>query len=115
MIKLLLLVCLILCSPAYAGSAILNLSGTNNVLNLSQTADSNVMFNAPDPNTTNNVYSIKQAGGGDHTANVDIEGNFQNYNFYLSQNSSQNLSITIQQTCNNPVCSPSSPYLFNQY
>jgi hypothetical protein len=113
--KKLLTLFILLTSPAYAGSAILNLSGTNNVLNLAQMADSNVLFNATDPNTMNNTYSIKQAGGGDHTASVDLEGNFQNYNFYLSQNSSQNLSIGITQTCNNPVCSPSSPYIFNQY
>jgi len=80
-----------------------------------QTADSNVMFNAPDPNASNNLYTIKQTGGGDHTANIDVEGNFQNYNLYLSQNSSQNLSITIQQTCNNPSCSPTGPYIVNQY
>jgi hypothetical protein len=113
--KKLILALLILSSPAYAGSAILNLSGTNNVLNLTQMADSNVLFNATDPNTINNIYTIKQSGGGNHQASIDIEGNFQNYNFYLSQNSSQNLSISIQQICNNPVCSSASPYLVNQY
>lgn len=113
--KKLILCILLLSSPAYAGSAILNLSGTNNVLNLSQMADSNVIFNATDPNASNNTYTIKQTGGGDHTASVDVEGNFQNYNLYLSQNSSQNLSISIQQTCNNPVCTPSGPYIVNQY
>ena len=113
--KKLILLCLLICTPANAGSAIINLSGNNNVLNLAQRADTNVMFSATDPNASNNVYSIKQSGGGEHTASIDIEGNFQNYNFYLSQNSSQNLSISIQQICNNPVCSPSSPYIFNQY
>ena len=113
--KLSIIFVVLLCSPAFAGSAILNLSGTNNVLNLTQTADSNLLFTAPDTNASNNNYTIKQAGGGDHKAVVDIEGNFQNYNFYLSQNSSQNLSLSIQQTCTNISCTPFSPYIVNQY
>jgi len=112
--RLLLISCLI-SSPAFAGNAILNLSGTNNVLNLTQMADSNVLFNATNPNTINNTYTIKQTGGGNHTASVDIEGNFQDYDFYLSQNSSQDLSISIQQTCNNPSCTPAGPYIVNQF
>ena len=88
-VKGLLFICLFVSSPVYAGNAILNLSGTNNVLNLAQMGDSNVLFNATNPNTINNTYTIKQAGGGNHTASVDIEGNFQDYDFYLSQNSSQ--------------------------
>lgn len=112
--KILFLFCL-LSTPSYAGSAILNLSGTNNVLNLAQMGDANIMFNAPSPGNDSNNYTIKQSGGGNHQASVDIEGNFQNYNFYLSQNSSQDLSISITQTCNQSACSPSSPYIFNQY
>ena len=102
-------------TPTYAGSAILNLSGTNNVLNLAQTADSNLLFGATSMSNDSNIYSVKQVGGGNHHASIDIEGNFQNYDFYLSQNSSQDLSISITQTCNQSVCSPSSPYIFNQY
>ena len=112
--KILSFLCLI-STPVYAGSNILNLSGTNNVLNLAQMADSNVLFNATGSGNDSNIYTIKQSGGGNHQASVDIEGNFQNYNFYLSQNSSQDLSISITQTCNQSVCNPSSPYIFNQY
>lgn len=112
--KILFFICL-LATPANAGSAILNLSGTNNVLNLAQMADSSILFTAPSAVNDSNVYTIKQSGGGNHQASVDIEGNYQNYNFYLSQNSSQNLSINITQTCNISVCSSTSPYIFNQY
>ena len=113
--KLSIIFVVLLCSPAFAGSAILNLSGTNNVLNLTQTADSNLLFTAPDTNASNNNYTVKQTGGGNHSASIDIEGNFQNYNLYLNQSSSQNLSIGIQQICNNPSCTPTGPYIVNQY
>lgn len=111
--KFILLFC-ILSTPAFAGSAILNLSGTNNVLNLAQLADQNIMFSAPSTTNQNNTYSITQEGG-NHTASVDIEGNFQNYTFSLTQSSLQDSSISITQTCNQPVCTPSGPYIFNQY
>lgn len=102
-------------TSVYAGSAILNLSGTNNILNLAQTADSSLLFGATSMGNDTNVYTVKQVGGGNHHASIDIEGNFQNYDFYLSQNSSQDLSISITQTCNQAICNPASPYIFNQY
>ena len=113
--KKLAILLIFISSPSYAGSAILNLSGTNNVLNLTQMSDSSVLFSATDPNAINNTYTIKQTGGGNHSASIDIEGNFQNYNLYLNQSSSQNLSIGIQQICNNPSCTPTGPYIVNQY
>jgi hypothetical protein len=104
----------VLSTPAFAGDAIINLSGTSNILNVTQVGDSSVSVNVSNPYNANNVYSVNQVGGGNHSANVNLNGEFKNYNFSLTQNSSSGLSISITQTCPTSSCTP-APYSFTQY
>lgn len=104
----------LLSTPAFAGDAIINLSGASNVLAVTQIGNSSVNFNAANPTNAYNNYSVNQVGGGNHNANVNLNGEFKNYNFSLTQNSSSGLSINITQTCPTSSCTP-GPYSFTQY
>lgn len=106
-----ILTLLLLCTSAFAGDSIINITGTNNIISFNQTSNSSASLTAVGNYSD---YTINQIGGGNHNAQVQLNGNFDNYIFSLTQNSGQNLSISITQTCPTSTCSP-APYSFTQY
>ena len=111
--KILLFLTLLIAQPAYADT-ILNLSGFNNVANFSQFGNSTIVFTAVNSTNNSNNYDIAQLGGGNHYLNVELTGEFKNYELNIFQNSSSNLSMSITQTCTTSSCTP-APYSFTQY
>lgn len=100
--KKLLLFCFLYSSPitlsaAWAGSAILNLTGNYNTISATQLGDTSVSIIANNLNNSN--VAVDQRGGGNHSANIELYGNFYNYNISVAQNSSVNQSFSIQQYC----------------
>lgn len=106
--KILLL--LLFTQPVYAGDLNISIGGTGSIATFNQIGNSNLNFNAP--NGLNNNYSVTQQGG-NHNAQVQLNGNFSNYQFSLTQNSLSDLSISITQTCPT-TCTPGA-YSFTQY
>lgn len=107
------LICLLLMTvSAFAGGdGIISITGSNNIISLNQVSNSSASLTAVGNYSD---YTINQTGGGSHNAQVQLNGNFNNYIFSLTQNSSQGLSISIIQTCPTSTCSP-APYSFVQY
>ena len=101
----------ILSSSAFAGNAIISLSGNNNTFNASQVG--NPSFNFLATNLNNSAVTVDQKGGGSHNANIELYGNFSNYNVSVTQNSSSNLNFSVQQYCGISVCNP-YPLIVNQ-
>lgn len=109
--KIISLVLLIIATPCYAGSNILNLTGNYNTIASTQIGDPS--FNLSATNLNNSSVSLDQEGGGNHNANIELYGNFNNYNISVSQNSSFNLNFSIQQYCGISSCNP-YPLIVNQ-
>ena len=107
-----LLIYLLLISSAYAGSNIINLTGSNNIVSSSQIGDSSVNFSAT--NLNNSSVNFDQQGGGSHSASVDLHGNFDSYIVSITQNSATNQSFSISQYCGISSCTP-YPLIVNQY
>ena len=106
-----LLAYLLLTTSAFAGSNIINLTGSNNTLSSTQIGDSSVSFSATDLN--NSSVSFDQQGGGNHSAQIDLFGSFDSYVISVTQNSATNQSFSIQQYCGISTCNP-SPLIVNQ-
>lgn len=102
---------LFISTSALAGDSTINVTGTDNIITFNQIANSTASITAVGNYSD---YTINQVGGGNHNAQVQLNGNFNNYIFSLTQNSNQNLSISITQTCPTSTCSP-APYSFVQY
>ena len=103
---------LLLTTSAYAGSNIINLTGSNNIVSSTQIGDSSVYLNAT--NLNNSSVSFDQQGGGSHSASVELYGNFNNYTVSVTQNSATNQSFSVQQYCGISSCTP-YPLIVNQY
>lgn len=103
---------LLLSSPAYAGSALLDLSGYNNVLTFSQIGNGSIIFSANTPTNSNNTFVVQQIGG-DHSLEVNLEGEFKDYELSIFQVSPLDLSLSVSQYCPTS-CSP-EPYSIYQY
>ena len=102
---------LLLTTSAYAGSNIINLTGSTNSITSTQVGDSSVNFSAT--NLNNSSVSFDQRGGGNHNAQIDLFGNFDSYVISVTQNNSTNQSFNIQQYCVISTCTP-SPMTVNQ-
>ena len=98
-------------SSAIAGNAIISLSGNNNTFNAAQVGNPTLNFLAT--NLNNSAVSVDQKGGGSRNANIELYGNFSNYNINVTQNSSSNLNFSVQQYCGVSVCNP-YPLIVNQ-
>lgn len=109
--KIISLVALLIATPCYAGSNIINLTGNNNAVTATQVGDPSSTFLAT--NLNNSTVNLDQEGGGNHNANIELYGNFTNYNISVSQNSSFNLNFSIQQYCGISSCNP-YPLIVNQ-
>lgn len=107
----LILLFLLLSSPVLAGNSIISLSGNNNTFNATQIGNQTLNFTAS--NLNNSSVSFDQKGGGSHNANVELYGNFNNYNVSVTQNSPFNLNFSIQQYCGISSCNP-YPLIVNQ-
>lgn len=103
---------LLLTTSAYAGSNIINLSGSNNTIVSSQIGDSSINFSAT--NLNNSSVTFDQQGSGNHNANVELFGNFDNYTVSVTQSGSTNQSFSVQQYCGVSSCTP-YPLIVNQY
>ena len=101
----------LLSTSCYAGSNIINLSGSTNTFTSTQVGDPSSTFSAT--NLNNSTISIDQEGGGNHSSNIELYGNFNNYSISVTQNSSSNLSYSIQQYCGISSCNP-YPLIVNQ-
>jgi len=106
-----ILMFLLFATPCYAGSNIVNLSGSTNNFTSTQVGDPSSTFSAT--NLNNSSVSIDQQGGGSHSSNIELYGNFDNYSISVTQNSSSNLSYSIQQYCGISSCNP-YPLIVNQ-
>lgn len=113
MLKYLTAGMIFIASPALAGSAILDLSGYNNIMTFSQTGDSTIIFNATTPTNSNNTYTVVQSGG-NHLLDVDLDGEFKDYELSIFQVSPLDLSLSVTQYCQSQSCSP-DPYSIYQY
>ena len=109
--KIISFILLLIVTPCYAGSNIINLTGNSNAITATQIGDPTLNFLATDLN--NSTVSIDQQGGGNHSSNIELYGNFNNYNISVTQNSSSNLSYSIQQYCGISSCNP-YPLIVNQ-
>lgn len=109
--KKILFFLLLLTNYSYAGSNIINLTGSNNVVSSTQVGNSAVTFNAN--NLNNSSVTFDQRGGGSHSAEIDLTGNFDNYIISITQNSATNQSFSIQQYCGISSCNP-YPLIVNQ-
>jgi hypothetical protein len=109
--KIISLVLLLIATPCYAGSNILNLTGSYNTITTTQIGDPSINFSAT--NLNNSSVTFDQEGGGDHSANIELYGNFNNYNISVTQNSAISQSFSIQQYCGISSCNP-SPLIVNQ-
>lgn len=96
---------------AYAGNAIVSLSGNNNTFNATQIGNQSLNFLAT--NLNNSTVAVDQKGGGSHNANIELYGNFSNYNVSVTQNSPFNLNFSVQQYCGVSSCNP-YPLIVNQ-
>ena len=106
-----LLAYLLLTTSAFAGNNIINLTGSNNTLSSTQIGDPSINFNAT--NLNNSSVSFDQRGGGNHSAQIDLFGSFDNYVISVTQNSGINQSFNIQQYCGISSCNP-YPLIVNQ-
>lgn len=109
--KIICLIALLVATPCYAGNAILNLSGNNNTVSATQIGNQSLNFSAT--NLNNSSVTFDQKGGGSHNANIELYGNFNNYNISVTQNSAINQSFSIQQYCGISFCNP-YPLIVNQ-
>jgi hypothetical protein len=109
--KKILLFLFLLTNYSYAGSNIISLSGSTNTITSTQVGDPSSAFSAT--NLNNSTVSIDQQGGGSHSSNIELYGNFNNYSISVTQNSSSNLSYSIQQYCGISSCNP-YPLIVNQ-
>ena len=103
---------LLLTTSAYAGSSIINLTGSNNIITSNQIGDTSVSLNAT--NLNNSSVSFDQQGGGNHSANIELYGHYENYSISVTQNSASDKSISVQQYCGVSSCTP-YPMTVNQY
>jgi hypothetical protein len=110
--KIIGLIALLIATPCYAGSNIINLTGSNNIVSSTQVGDSSVTLSAT--NLNNSSVSFDQQGGGQHSANIELYGSFDNYAISVTQNSATNQSFSIQQYCGISTCNP-YPLIVNQY
>lgn len=106
-----LLAFLLLTTSCYAGNNILNLTGSYNTITATQIGDSSINFSAT--NLNNSSVSFDQQGGGNHNAQIDLFGSFDNYIISVTQNSAINQSFSIQQYCGISSCNP-YPLIVNQ-
>ena len=102
---------LLLSTPCYAGSNIINLTGSTNTITTTQIGDPTSSILAT--NLNNSTVSVDQQGGGNHSSFIEFYGNFNNYSVSITQNSSSNLSYSIQQYCGISSCNP-YPLIVNQ-
>lgn len=109
--KIILIFMFLFSFTAYAGNNILNLSGNNNSITSLQSGDASINFLAT--NLNNSTVSVDQQGGGSHSSNVELYGNFNNYSISITQNSTSSLSYSIQQYCGISFCNP-YPLIVNQ-
>ena len=109
--KIISFILLLVASPCYAGSNIINLTGSQNVVTSTQVGNPSLNFSAT--NLNNSSVSFDQEGGGNHSANIELYGNFNNYNISVTQNSSTSQSFSIQQYCGISSCNP-YPLIVNQ-
>jgi len=112
MIRYFTIILLLLSSPAYAGSALLDLSGYNNVIAFSQLGNSFISFTANTPTNNNNTFTVGQSGG-DHFLEVNLDGEFKDYELSIFQVSPLDMSLSVSQYCPSS-CSP-EPYSIYQY
>ena len=107
-----ILIYFLLISSCYAGNNIINFAGNNNAITSTQVGDSSVNFSAT--NLNNSSVSFDQQGGGNHSANIELNGNFDSYIISITQNSATNQSFSVQQYCGISSCNP-YPLIVNQY
>lgn len=113
MIKYVSFILLLLLTPVYAGSAFIDISGYNNVLSFTQIGSSYVSITANTPSNSSNVYTVIQSGG-DHYLDVDLNGEFKDYELTIFQVSPLDMSLSVSQTCTLSSCSP-EPFTIYQY
>lgn len=106
-----ILIFILLSTPCYAGSNIINLTGSTNTITATQIGDTSSSILAT--NLNNSTISVNQQGGGNHSSFLEFYGNFDNYSVSITQNSSSNLSYSIQQYCGISSCNP-YPLIVNQ-
>jgi len=104
---------LLLSTPCYAGSAILDVSGYNNVMSFTQLGNSNLNFTANNSTNNNNTYTVVQSGG-NHYLDFDLNGEFKDYEISIFQVSPLDQSLSVSQTCTLSSCSP-EPFSVYQY
>jgi hypothetical protein len=108
--KIISLILLFVISPCYAGNNIINLTGNNNTITTTQVGDPSINFSAT--NLNNSSVTFDQQGG-NHSAQIDLFGSFDNYVISVTQNSALSQSFSIQQYCGISSCNP-YPLIVNQ-
>ena len=68
--KIISFILLLIVTPCYAGSNIINLTGNSNAITATQIGDPTSTFLAT--NLNNSTVSIDQEGGGSHSSNITL-------------------------------------------